>query len=147
MDCSMHGFSVHYQHPKLVQTHVHWVGNAIQPSHPLSFPSPPAFNLAQHQGLFHIRYPKYWSISISPSNEYSGLTSFRIDWFDLLGVQGTRKSLQHHNLKASVLWRSAFFMLQLSDLYMNTRNTIALSIWTFAGKVMSLLSKCCPGWS
>ena len=110
---------------------------------PSIFPPSGSFSVS----ALHIRWPKYWSFSIRPSEECSGLTSFRIDWFDLLGVQGTCKSLQHHNLKASVLWRSAFFMLQLSDLYMNTRNTIALSIWTFAGKVMSLLSKCCPGWS
>ena len=89
-----------------------------------------------------IKWPKYWSfsISISPSNEYSGLISFRIDWFDLLAVQGTLKSLlQHHNLKALVLQRSAFFMVQLSHPYMTTGKTIALIKWTFVGKVMSRL--------
>ena len=84
--------------------------------------------------------PKHWSFSLSPSNEYSGLISFRIDWFDLLAVQGTLKSLpQHHNSKASILWHSAFFMVQLSYPYMTTGETIALTIWTFVGKVISLL--------
>ena len=113
-DCSTPGFPVHHQLLKLDQTHVHWVGDAIQPSHPLSSPSL-AFSLSQHQGLFQwvsfcIRWPKYWRFrfSISPSNEYSGLISFRIDWLDLLTVQGTLKSLlQHHSSKASILQRSA----------------------------------------
>ena len=88
----------------------------------------------------HIRWPKYWSISNRPSNEYSGLVSFRVDWFVLSVVQGTLKSLlQYDNSKASVLWRSAFFMVQLSHPYMTTEETIALSIWTFVGQVMSLL--------
>ena len=155
MDCSMPGFPVHHQLPELTQTHVHQVGDAIQPSYPLSFPSPPAFNLSQRQGLFqwvilHIRWPKYWSFSfnISPSNEYSGLISFRIDWLDLLTVQGTLKSLlQHHSPKASTLWCSAFFIVQLSYLYMTAGKTIALTRWTFVGKVMSLLFICCLGWS
>ena len=111
MDCSMSGFSVHHQLPEFAQTHVHWV-SSIQPSHPLSSPSPPAFNLSQHQGLFLwvslcIRWPKYFSFcfsfSISPSNEYSGLISFRIDWFDLLAVQGTLKSLLQHQQGESYL--------------------------------------------
>ena len=101
----------------LTQTHVLWVGDAIQPSHSLSSPSP-AFNLSQHQGLSSesvlcIRWPKYWSFSfnISPSNEYSGLISFRMDWLDLLVVQGTLKNLlQHHSSKASILWHSAFLL-------------------------------------
>ena len=99
MDCSMPGLAVHHQLAEFTQTHVHGVGDIIQPPHPLSSPSPPTFNLSQHQGLFsesvlHIRWPKYWSFSfsISPSNEYSGLTSFRMDWLDLLAVQGTLKS-------------------------------------------------------
>ena len=128
------------------QTHVHQVGDAIQQSHPLSSPSP-ALNLSQHWNLSNesallIRWPKYWnfSFSISPSNEYSGLISFRIDWFDLLAVPGTLKSLlQHHSLKVSILWRSAFFIVQLSYPYMSTGKTIALTGWTFVGKVMSLL--------
>ena len=124
-----------------------WVGDAIQPSQPLSSPSPPAFNLSQHQGLFKwvsssIRWPNYWSFSfnISPSNEYSGLISFRMDWLDLLAVQGTLKSLlQHHSSKALILWCSAFFTVHISHPYMTTGKTIALSRWTFVDKVISLL--------
>ena len=119
----------------------------IQPSHPLSPSSPPALNPSQRQGLFQrvvssIRWPRYqiFSFSISPPSEYSGLISFMIDQFDLLAVQGTFKSLlQHHSLKASVLQCSAFFSVQLSDLYMTTGKTISLTRWTFVGKVMSLL--------
>ena len=102
MDGSTPGLPVHHQLPDLAQTHVHRVSDAIQPSHPLSSPSPPAFNLSQHQGLFHesvlcTRWPEYWSFSfsISPSNEYSGLISFRIDWFDHLAVQGIGYPLQY----------------------------------------------------
>ena len=107
-------------------------------------PSPPAFNLSHHQGLFTlcITWPKYWSFSfnISPSSEHSGLISFRMDWLDLLAVQGMLKSLlQHHSSKASILWCSAFFTVQLSHPYMTTGKTIALTRWTFVGKVMSLL--------
>ena len=147
MDCGTPGLPVHHQLLELAQTHVCWVGDAIQPSHPLSTPSLPALNLYQHQGLFqwvslHIRWPKYWSFSfnISPSNEYSGLISFRMDWLDLLAIQGTLKSLlQQHSLKASILQCSAFFILQLSHPYMTTRKSIALTIWTFVSKVMSLI--------
>ena len=147
IDCSTPGFPVHYQLPELVQTHVHQVSDGIQPSHSRSSPSPLAFNLSQHQGLcqwvsFCIRWPKYWSFSfsISPSNGYSGLISFRMDGLDLLAVQGTLKSLlQHHSPKASILWLSAFFIVQLSHPYMTTGKTIALARWTFVGKVMSLL--------
>ena len=112
MYCCMPGFPVLDYLLELAQTHVHSVSDAIQPSHPLLSPSPPAFSLSQYQGLIsnelarHIRWPKYWSFSfsISPSKEYSGSISFRIDWFDLLEVQGTLKSLlQHHSLKASIL--------------------------------------------
>ena len=124
MDCSVPGFPVHHQLPELAQTHVHRVGDGIQPSHPLSSPSPPAFNLSCHQGLFQwVRWPRYWSFSfsISPSNEYAGLISFRIDWLYLLSVQGTLKSLlQHHSSKASILWHSAFFTVQFSHPYMTT---------------------------
>ena len=122
MDCSSPGLPVHHQLQEFTQTHVQWVGDAIQTSHPLSSASPPALNLSQHQvfsneSALHIRWPKYWSFSfnISPSNEYSGLISFRMDWLDLLAVQGTLKSLlQHHSSKASVLQHSAFFIAQLS---------------------------------
>ena len=118
--------------------------DAIQPSHPLLSPSPPAFNLSQHQGLFqwgHIRWPKYWSFSfsISPSNEYSGLI-FRMDWLDLLAVLGTLKSLlQHRSSKASILQHSAFFIVQLSHPYMTTGKITALTRQIYVGKVMSLL--------
>ena len=132
--------------PRVYSNSVHWVSDAIQPSHPLSSPSP-AFNLSQLQGLFQWvrsshRWPKYWSFSfsISPSNEYSGLISFRMDWLDLLAVQGTLKSLlQLHSSKASILRRSAFFIVQLSHPYTTTGKRIALTRQTFVGKVMSLL--------
>ena len=147
MDCSMPGLTVHHQLPESTQTHVHWVGNAIQPSHPLSSPSPPTFNLSQHQGLFQWvssshQVAKDWSFcfSISPSNEHQGLISFRMDRLELLAVQGTLKSLlQHHSSKASILQHSTFFIVQLSHPYMTTGKTIALTRWTFIGKVMSLL--------
>ena len=127
MDCNTQGL-LHHQILEPAQTHVKPVRDAIQPSHPLSSPSPPAFNLSQNQGLFNesvlpIRWPKYWSFifSISPSNEYSGLISFRMDWLDLLVVQETVKSLlQHHSSKASILWCSAVFVFQLSHPYMTT---------------------------
>ena len=112
--------------------------------HPLLLLPPiiPSIRGFSNESVLHIRWPKYWSISfnISPSNEYSGLNSFRIDWFDLIAVQGTLKSLlQHHSSKASVLRRSTFFTVQLSHPYMTTGKTIALTRWTFVGKVMSLL--------
>ena len=104
----------------------------------------PSIRIFSNELALRIRWPKYWSwsfnFSIHPSNEYSELLSFRIDWFDLLGVQGTLKSpLQHHSLKASILWRSIFFMVQLTHPFMTTRKTIALTIQIFVGKVMSLL--------
>ena len=107
---------------------------------PSIFPSIRAFS---NESVLHIRWPKYWSFSFSirPSNEYSGLISFRMDWLDLLAVQGTLKSLlQYHSSKASIFWHSAFFIVQLSHPYMTTGKTIALTRWTFSGKVMSLLS-------
>ena len=116
MNCSMPGLPVHHQLPEFTETHVHRVSDAIQPSHPLSSPSPPAFNLSQHESALHIRWPEYWSFSfsISPSNEYSGLISYRIDELDLFAVQGTLKSLlQYHSSKISILRRSAFFIVQL----------------------------------
>ena len=140
MDCSTPGFSVHHHLLELAQTHVHRVSDAIRPSHPLLSPSSPAFSLSQ--GLFQwisscIRWPKFWSFSfsISPSNEYSGLISFRMDWFDLLAVQGTLKSLlKHYSSKASILQHSDFIIVQLSHPYMTTGQTIALTIWTFFKK-------------
>ena len=117
MGCSSPGLPVHHQLLEFTETYVHSVGDAIQPSHPLLSPSPPAFNLSQirvfsNESALHIRWPKYWSFSfnISPSNEYSGLISLRMDWLDLLVVQGTLKSLlQHHSSKASILGPPAFF--------------------------------------
>ena len=101
----------------------------------------PSIRVFSNESAVHIWWPKYWSFSISPSNEYSGLIFFRIDWCDLLAVQGTLKSLlQHHSSKASILWRSAFFMVQLSHPYMTTGKTTALARGTFVAKVMSLLS-------
>ena len=147
MDCSLLSLPVHHQFPESTQSHVHWVSDAIQPSHPLSSLSLSAFNLCSirvfsNESVLHIRRPKYWSFSfnISPSNEYSELVSFRIDWFDLFAIWGTLKSLlQHHSIKASVLWRPALFMVQLSHPYMTTGKTLALTRRTFVGKVMSLL--------
>ena len=147
MDCSTPSFPVHHQLPELVQTHVHRVGDAIQPSHPLSSRSSPAFNLSQYQDLFQ------WVSSLHqvakvlefqlPHQSFQWIfrTNFlSIDWFDLLAVQRTLKSLlQHYSPKASILWCSAFFIVQLSHPYMTTRKTIALTRWTFVGKVMSLL--------
>ena len=146
MDHRRPGFPVLHHLLEHTQTHVHQVSDAIQPSHPLSSPSPPAFNLSQHQvfsskSAVCNRWSKYWrfSFSISPSNEYSGLISLKIDWFALLAIQGTLKSLlQHHSSKESVLWDSAFFMANLSHPYMTTGKNIALTIWMFVDKVMSL---------
>ena len=104
-------------------------------------PIPPSIRVFSNESTLHMRWPNYWSFSfnISPSNEYSGLISFRMDWLDLLAVQGTLKSLlQHHSSKASILLHSAFFIVQLSHPYMTTEKTIALMSWTFVGKVMSL---------
>jgi len=146
MDCSRPGFPVHHQFSKLAQIHAHWVGDGIQPSHPLwsllLLPSIfRSIRVFSNKSVLCIRWPKYWSFSfsISPSNVYSGLIPFRTDWFDLLAIQGTLKSLQHHGSKATVLQCSAFFMVQLSHPYMTTGKTIAFTIWTFVGKVMSLL--------
>ena len=144
MDCSLPGLPVHHQLPEFTQTHVHWVSDAIQPSHPLSSPSPPSIfqRVFSNESELHTRWPKYWSFSfiISPSNEHSGLISFRMDWLDLLAVQGTLKGLfQHHSSKASILQHSAFFIVQLSNPYMTTGKTIALTRWIFVVKVISLL--------
>ena len=147
MDCSMPGFHVYHRLLELTQTHVHWVSDAIQTSHLLSSPLLPpsifpSIRISSSELVLHIRWLKYWSFSfsISPSDEYSRLSSFRIDWLDLLVVQGTLKSLlQHHSSKASILQHSAFFTVQLSHPYMTTGKTIALTRWTFVGKVISLL--------
>ena len=155
MDCCTPGFPVHHQLPKPTKTYVHWVDDIIPSSNPLLFPSSPAFNLSQHQGfsnesVLHIKWPKCWSFSfsISPSNEYSALISYRMDWMDLFAGQRTLKSLlQHYSSKASVLWRSGFFIVQLSHPYVTAEKTIALTRWTFVGKVMSLFLNVLLGWS
>ena len=147
MDYRLLGFCVLRHLPELAQIHVHRVGDAIQPSHPLLSPSPAAFNLSQHQGLFkwvsflhQVAKVLEFSFSISPSNEYSGLISFRMDWLDLLAVQGTLKSLlQHHSSKASLIQCSAFFTVHLSHPYVTSGKTIALTRWTFVGKLIALL--------
>ena len=135
MNRSTPGLPVHRQLPEFTQTHVHQVGDAIQPSHPLSSPFPPAPNpsnirVFSNESTLRMRWPKYWSFnfSISPSKEHPGLVSFRMDWLHLLAVHGTLKSLlQHHSSKASILWCSAFFTVQLSHPYMATGKTIALT--------------------
>ena len=155
MNHSTPGLPVHHQLTELAQTHVYRVSAAIQPSHPLLSPSPPAFNLFQHQGLFHRvsslhQVAKYWgfSFSISPSNEYSGLIYFRMDWLDLVAVQGTPKSLlQHYSSKTSILWCSTFFMVQLSHPYITNGKNIALTRRTFFGKVMVCFLICYQCWS
>ena len=133
MNSSTPGFPVLHYLPELAQTHVLLVGDAIQPSHPVTplllLPSIfSSIRVFSNESALHIRWPKYWSFSFGPSYEYSGLISFRIDWFNLLAVQETLKSLlQHHNLKASILRHLAFFMVQLSHLYVTTGKTIALT--------------------
>ena len=147
MNRSTPGLPVHHQLPEFAQTHVHQFGDAIQPSHPLSPllllpPIPPSIRVFFNESTLGMRWPKYWSFSFSiiPSNEHPGLISLRVDWLDLLAVQGTLKSLlQHHSSKASILQRSVFFTVQLSHPYMTTGKTIALTRRTFVGKVMSLL--------
>ena len=150
VDHSTPGLPVHYQFPEFTQTHVHAVGvQSVMPSNPLilcrllllpsMFPSTRFFS---NESALHIRWSKYWSFSfnISPSNEHPGLIFFRMDWLDVLAVQGTLKSLlQHHSSEASLLQHSASFIVQLSHPYMTTGETIALTKWTFVGKVMSLL--------
>ena len=155
MDCSTTGFPVHHQLQELAETHVHWVSvmsiESMMPSNHLILCCPllflpsifPSIRVFSKESALLIRWPKYWSFSfsISPSNEYSGLISFRTDWLDLLAIQGTLKSLlQHHSSKASILHCSVFFIVQLSHPYMTTRKTIALTRQMFVGKVMCLLS-------
>ena len=146
MNCNTPGLPVHHQLLELTQTHVHQVSDAIQPSHPLSSPSLPALNPSQHQGLFQwvsslheVAKVLEFQLQHQSFHEHPGLI-FRMDWLDLLAVQRTLKSLlQHHSSKASILWCSAFFIVQLSRPYMTTEKTISLTRWTFIGKVMSLL--------
>ena len=155
MKCRMSGFPVLHHLPELAQL---MSMELVMPSNhlilccPLLFPPSifPSIRVFSNELALHIRWPNYWSFSfsINPSNKYSGLISFKIDWFDLLAVQGTLKShLQHHSSKVSVLQCSVFFMVQLSYPYMTTRKTIALTIWIFVGKVMSLFLICCLGLS
>ena len=152
------GFPLLCYLPELAQTHVHWVSDTIQPSHPLSsfLPLPSVFPGTRDfssESALQMRWPKYWSFGFSPSNEYSGLISFKRDWFDLLALQGNFKSLlQHHSLKASIIWCSAFFMFQLSHLYITTRKTKVLTRWTcvarcFYCKVLLSFLRCCLGLS
>ena len=151
MDWSTPGFPVHHQLLELTQAHVHWVGDAIQPSHPLSFTSPPAFNLSQHQGLFkwvssshQVAKVLEFSFNISPSNEYLGLISFRMNWLDILAVQGTLKSPPTAQFKS--INSSAFSFLYSPALasihdYWKTK---ALTRWTFVGKAISMLFNMLP---
>ena len=147
MNCSTPGLPVHHQLPEFTQTHIHRVSDAIQPSHPLSSPSPsapipPSIIVFSNESTLRRRWPKYWSFSFSiiPSKEHRGPISFRMDWLDLLAVQGTLKSLlQYHSSKTFILRLSAFFTVQLSHPYMTTGKTIALTRRTFVGKAMSLL--------
>ena len=145
MNCSTPGLPVHHQLPELTQL---MSTESVMPSNYLILCRPllllhsifPSIRVFSNESVLYIKWPKYWSFSISPSNEYSGLISFRIDWLDLLAVQGTHNSLlQHHISKTSILQCSAFFIVQLSHPYMTTGKTIALTRWTFVDKVMSLL--------
>ena len=145
-DCSTPVFPVNHKLLELAQTHVHHVGDVIQPSHPLSSPSPPTFNLSLHEGLFQwVNSSQYvakvleFQLQHQPFQWISGLISIRVDWLDLLAFQGNLKSLlQHHSSKVSILQSSAFFIVQLSQPYMTTGKTITLSRWNFVNKVMSL---------
>ena len=155
MNCSTPGLPVHHQLPEFTQTHVHQLGDAIQPSYPwrplLLLPQvPPSTRFFSNESTLRMRWPKYWSFSfsISPSIEHPGPISSRMDWLDLLVAQGTLKSLlKHHSSKASILWHSAFFTVQLSHPYMTTGKTIALTRWTFVGKVCLCFLICYLGWS
>ena len=147
MNCSTPGLPVHHQLPEFTQTHIHRVGDAIQPSHPLWSPFLPALisfsiRVFPNESTLRVRWPKYWSFSFSiiPSKEHPGLISFRMNWLHLLAVQGTLKSLlQHHSSKASILRGLTFFTVQLRHPYTTTGKNIALTTWTFVGKVLSLL--------
>ena len=142
MDSSMPGLPVYHQLLEFTQTHVHWVGDAIKPSHPLPSSVFRSIRIFSNESVLRIRWPKYWSfsISINPSNEYSELISFRMDWLDFLAVQGTLKSLfQHYSSEALILQCSAFFIVQVSHPYLTTEKIITLTRWTFVGKIISLL--------
>ena len=146
MDCSMPDLPVHHQILELAQNHAHQVSDAIQPSYPWSHPFLPSIfpskRVFPNESVIHIRWTKYWSFNfnISPSKEYSTPISFRMDWLDLLAVQGTLKSLfQNHSSKGSILQHSAFFMVQLSHPYTTTGKTITFTRWTFVAKVTSQL--------
>ena len=147
MDCNSPGLPVHHQLPESTQTHVHWVGDAIQPSYPLSSPFLlpsifPSIRVFSNKSALCIRWTKDWSFSfsINPSSEHPDMIAFRIDWLDLLAVQGTLKHLlQHHSSKASILQHSAFFIIQLSHPYTTTGKTIALTRQNFVDKIISLL--------
>ena len=145
MDCCMSGLPVPHHLLEFAGVHVHCISDAIEPSYPcltlLLLPSVfPTIRVFSSELAVHIRWPKYWSFSINPSDEYSGLISFKIDWFDLHAVQGTPKSLlQHHSLKTSIGRHSLFFTIQLSHPHMTTEKTIVLTIQSFVSKVMSLL--------
>ena len=149
MDCSKLGFPVYRQLTEVAQTHVHWAGDLIQPSHPLSslsLPSSifPSIRVFSSESVLRIRWRKYWSFSfnISPSNEHSALITFRMDWLDLLAVQGTLKTLlQHYSSKASILQCSVFLIVQLSYPCMTAGKTIALTTWTFVGITLVLVNK------
>ena len=155
IDCSTPVFPVHHQLLKLTQLmsiKSEMPSNHLILCRPLLLPPSvfPSIRVFSNESVLQIKWPKYWSFSfsISPSNEYSGLISFRMDWLDLLAVQGTLKSLlQHHSWKASILRRSAFSIVQLSCPYMTTGKITALTIWTFVGKLMSLLFNILLGWS
>ena len=155
MDCSMPGFSVLHYIPEFAQTHAHCVGDAIQPSHPLSLPSSPKHNLSHirvfpNESGLCIYQPKYWSFSfsISTSNEFPGLNSFKIDWFYILVVQRTLKCFpQNHNLRTSIIWLSAFFMVNIAHLYMTTGKIIALTIRILLGKGIICFLICYLGMS
>ena len=149
MKCSTPGLPVHHQLPEFTQTHVHQVNDAIQPSHPLASlsppaPIPPSIRGFSNESALRMRWSKYWSFnfSISPSKEHPGLISFRMDWLDLLAVQGTLKSLfQHHSSKPSIFQCSAFFTVQISHPYMTTGKTIALTRQTFVGITLQINGK------
>ena len=153
MDCRTPGLPVHHQLPEFTQTYLHWVGDATQPSHPLSSPSPLTLNLSEHQGLFKWVSPlhqvaKVLEFQLQHQSSQWALISFRMNWLDLLAVQWTLKSLlQHHSSKAPILRHSPFFIVQLSHPYMTTGKTTALTRQTFVGKVKSLLFLCCLVWS